>query len=364
MAAYGVELIDVTKRFGGTTAVEDLSLEVRPGEFLFVLGPSGCGKSTTLRVIGGLEEPTEGIIKIGDEVVNDVPPYKRDVAMVFQTWALFPHKTVFENIEFGLRMRGVRKKDREKRVAQYLELVRLSGYEKKMPTEMSGGEQQRVALARSLIVEPKVLLLDEPLSNLDLRLRQQMRVEISQIQKELGVTTIFVTHDQTEALTMGDRIALMNRGLIEQVGTPIELYESPRTEFAAQFVGETNFFQGVVSSIDGVKANVVTKSGLSLRIEDNVPGLTEGSKISISIRPDRVRICTGDSQRQEGNTYTGRIYLKAYLGTHVRYHIQLDDENKIFVDTPAMPGEPEYAVGDEVEVSWDADNGMCFPSKA
>ena len=364
MATSRVELIGVTKRFGSTTAVDDVSLEIDPGEFLFLLGPSGCGKTSTLRMIVGLEEPSDGVVKIDDQIVNEIPSYKRDVAMVFQNWALFPHKTVFENIEFGLRMRSVSKAERTRRVAEYLELVRLPGYERKMPSEMSGGEQQRVALARSLIVEPKVLLLDEPLSNLDLRLRQQMRVEISEIQEKLGLTTIFVTHDQTEALTMGDRIALMQDGRIEQVGSPIELYEAPKTEFAAQFVGETNLFQAVVSSLDGAKAQVKTNSGLTLRIDNALPGLQVDSKISMSIRPDRVSIGVGNSPPQKDNTCAGRVYLKAYLGTHVRYHVELDSENKMFVDRPATPGEPEYTVGDEVKVSWDADNSLAFLSKS
>lgn len=358
---YDVELINVTKKFENTVAVRNLSLQVRKSEFMFLLGPSGCGKTTTLKMIGGLLEPTEGTIKLAGKIINGVPPYKRDTATVFQTWALFPHKNVYDNIAFGLKMRRVQKDETKKRVKRFLELVRLQGYENRMPSQLSGGEQQRVALARALIVEPTVLLLDEPLSNLDLKLRQEMRVEIRLIQEKLNVTTIFVTHDQTEALCLADRIAVMNNGMIEQIGTPIEVFENPETEFVAGFMGEANFFYGKVSLVNNSTAIVTTTSGLSLMVPNKI-GLTKGSNVSISVRPVDIEIFEGKSEFQ-GNVLIGKVYHKTYMGSHMRYHIRVDDKETIFVDKRFTSGLPTYNVGEKIRVGWNIEDCLCFLSK-
>ena len=245
-----VRLDRVTKRFGDFTAVDDLSLEIKQGEFFSLLGPSGCGKTTTLRMIGGFEEVTDGTVYLGDQDVTDLPPFKRDANTVFQNYALFPHLSVFENIAFGLRRRKVPDGEIRGQVAAMLKLVELPGYEQRKPTQLSGGQQQRVALARALINHPRVLLLDEPLGALDLKLRKQMQVELKGIQSEIGITFIFVTHDQEEAMTMSDRIAVMRQGKIEQLGAPEELYERPQTEFVAGFLGVSNLLDAEVAGKD------------------------------------------------------------------------------------------------------------------
>lgn len=354
-----VQLIHVSKAFGGTAAVDDLSLDVREGEFVSLLGPSGCGKTTTLRMIAGLEEPSDGIIKIGGEVVNAVPSYRRGVGLVFQNWALFPSKTALDNVAFGLKMRGVRREERRRRAEEYLELVRLPGYGKRMPREMSGGEQQRVALARALIVEPRVLLLDEPLSNLDLRLRQQLRAEIREIQRKLGFTAIFVTHDQTEALSMSDRVAVMHLGRTEQVGAPMEVYEHPETQFVAEFIGETNLLQGAVISVDGEVTRIRTAGALSLVAGSRPSGFKESSRVVVAIRPDHLRVLRGDDS-DPGNVVRGTVYLKAYLGGQIRYYLQLREDERLFVDEAVGSGTAEYDIGDEVRVGWRPEECFCF----
>src|SRR5436853_5425330 len=261
-----VRLEGVTKRFEDVTAVDDLSLEIERGSFFALLGPSGCGKTTTLRMIGGFEEPTAGTIYLGDEPVSGRPPYKRDVNTVFQSYALFPHLSIFENVAFGLRRRGVRGADARGRVESILELVGLAGLGKRKPRQLSGGQQQRVALARALVNKPRVLLLDEPLGALDLKLRKQMQLELKAIQNDVGVTFIHVTHDQEEAMTMADSIAVMNRGRVEQLGTPSELYETPRTAFVAGFLGVSNLIQGdvrgdVVEAAKGIRLEVTALNG-------------------------------------------------------------------------------------------------------
>ncbi|MDP9242776.1 MAG: spermidine/putrescine ABC transporter ATP-binding protein, partial [Actinomycetota bacterium] len=246
MADVDVRLERVTKAFGDTVAVDDLSLDIQEGEFFSMLGPSGCGKTTTLRMIGGFEEPTRGTVYLGGRDVTDLPPYRRDVNTVFQSYALFPHLDVFENVAFGLRRKKVDKADVQKRVTDSLRLVDLPGYEKRKPTQLSGGQQQRVALARALVNEPKVLLLDEPLGALDLKLRKQMQLELKRIQTEVGITFIYVTHDQEEAMTMSNRLAVMRHGKVEQIGAPEAVYESPATEFVAGFLGASNLLDGEV----------------------------------------------------------------------------------------------------------------------
>ncbi len=354
---YDVELIDVYKSYGDVVAVEDANLEVKSGEFLALLGPSGCGKTTTLKMVGGLEEATSGVIKLKGEIVNGLPPNKRDTATVFQNWALFPHKTIFSNIAFGLKMRRIDKKTIRRRVSEYLELVRLPGYEERMPDQLSGGEQQRVALARALIVEPAVLLLDEPLSNLDLALRHQMRVEIKDIIGKVHVTTIFVTHDQTEALGMADRIVVMSKGRIEQIGTPSEIYDHPATEFVAGFVGQPTFFHGKVASIDDEKIIVDTEYGLKLVCQKK-PDLSTGDEVVVSIRVENMLICKEDEEPD--NCFQGLVYQKTYMGSHMQYHVRLGEDHRVTVDEKFGLQSPGYDIDDTIKIGWKSGDSMCF----
>jgi spermidine/putrescine ABC transporter ATP-binding subunit len=362
-AVPDVRLERVSKRFGDVIAVDRFSLDVPSGELLCLLGPSGCGKTTLLRMIAGLDQATEGTILIAGEDVTEMPPDKRDTAMVFQNWALFPHKSVFENVLFGLRMRGVRRADARDRINKYLELVRLPGLEERMPGQLSGGQQQRVALARALIVEPKVLLLDEPLSNLDLKLRQQMRFEIRQIQRSLGITTIFVTHDQMEALEISDRIAVLSSGAIEQIGAPSEVYSQPHSRFVAAFVGESNFVEGQVISEDAANLKLSTSAGLTVRLRSS--GLLhEGDDAVLCIRPEHISLAAtaGPTPATTENVFRGTVALKAFMGAIVRYHVELAKGSQMFIDRPNSAGEEVFDIGDEVFVSWDANEGPgCFP---
>src|SRR5690348_488084 len=286
--AVAVKLVDVVKRFGETVAVDHIDLEVRDGEFFSLLGPSGCGKTTTLRMIGGFEEPTSGLIELQGQDVTWLPPYRRNVNTVFQNYALFPHLSIFENVAFGLRRRGVKGAEVRQRVTEMLELVELPGYEKRKPNQISGGQAQRVALARALINRPAVLLLDEPLGALDLKLRKQMQVELKRIQQEVGITFIYVTHDQEEAMTMSDRIAVMNKGRYEQLGDPEVLYERPTTRFVAGFLGVSNLLPATVVGRDGAYASVKLRDDTAIRVPS---ALVDGqTTVNIGVRPEKIRL--------------------------------------------------------------------------
>jgi len=276
-----IRLIELTKRFGEVLAVDAVSLDIRTGEFFSLLGPSGCGKTTTLRMIGGFELPTSGRIELRGRDVTLVPPERRPVNMVFQSYALFPHLSVFDNVAFGLRRRKVPDADVRRRVGVTLELVRLTGYDRRGPGELSGGQQQRVALARALVCEPTVLLLDEPLGALDLKLRRQLQVELKRVQVEVGITFVYVTHDQEEALALSDRIAVLNGGRIEQLGTPEELYDRPRTRFVADFIGTTNLLAGKVTTVDGGSAVLALEAGG--RCVVGADGLVPGAAVEIAV---------------------------------------------------------------------------------
>jgi len=304
-----VTIEGVTKRFDDVVAVDNLSLEIPSGSFYALLGPSGCGKTTTLRMIGGFEEPTSGAIYLGDREVSGLPSYKRDVNTVFQSYALFPHLTIFENVAFGLRRKGVGKADVTQRVGDALELVDLGGFGKRKPSQLSGGQQQRVALARALVNRPRVLLLDEPLGALDLKLRKQMQLELKGIQGEVGITFVHVTHDQEEAMTMADQIAVMNAGQIEQLGTPSELYETPRTAFVASFLGVSNLIEGEVR--DGA---VVTPGGVRLEVA-NLNSATGG--VSVGVRPEKIHL-----NGPEANRIDGRVVESAYIGVATQYVVE------------------------------------------
>jgi len=324
---------NVTKKFGDTTAVEDVSLKVEKGEFFTLLGPSGCGKTTTLRLITGFLKPDRGSIYFGDKLVNDIPAYKRGAAMVFQSYALFPHMTVFENMEFGLRIKHLPKNEIEKRVKEKLDLVCMSGYEKRMPKQMSSGEQQRIALARALVIEPNVLLLDEPLSNLDAKLRQSMRDEIRDLQKKLKITTIYVTHDQEEALVISDRVAVMRSGKIVEVGSPLEIYLYPKDIFTADFIGLMNFIEGTVSTIDEATSTaiVTTAGGLDIRVPYST-NVQDGEKVRFSIRPEDVRIFSEPIREREVNLFDGTTEKITFLGPITHCNIRLTDDTMVKVN--------------------------------
>jgi spermidine/putrescine transport system ATP-binding protein len=327
----------VTKRFDDVVAVDELTLEIPRGSFFALLGPSGCGKTTTLRMIGGFEEPDAGRIEVGGADVTGTPPYKRDVNTVFQSYALFPHLDVFENVAFGLRRRGIAKAQVTGRVKEILKIVGLEGFDKRKPRQLSGGQQQRVALARALVNGPRVLLLDEPLGALDLKLRKQMQLELKMIQHELGLTFVHVTHDQEEAMTMADSIAIMNSGRVEQLGAPEELYERPRTAFVAGFLGVSNLLQGVVSSNDTVR----TQAG-EVRVSGGLP--VAGSDVAIGVRPEKLRL-GGDGV----NRLSGTVAERAYIGVATQY----------VVKTPAGPvtvfvqSSGDAVAGDAVTITWD-----------
>jgi spermidine/putrescine transport system ATP-binding protein len=327
--AADVALQDVTKRFGTVVAVDHVSMRIAGGTFTSLLGPSGCGKTTTLRMIAGFEQPTEGEILIGDQPVAGVPPYRRNVNTVFQHYALFPHMDVERNVGYGLRQVGVRKAEEARRVGEALELVRLSGYEKRRTWELSGGQQQRVALARALVNRPTVLLLDEPLGALDLKLRKEMQLELKSLQHEVGITFIYVTHDQEEAITMSDTIAVMRDGRIQQAGRPADLYERPRTRFVAGFLGASNFIPATfVHAVDGGTQAVVEAAGgrrLVGQMTDVDVTPPPGAPVTIAVRPERIDVRPADAAGAHGSGETaleGRIGESTYLGDQREYRVE------------------------------------------
>ena len=312
-----LHLVNLTKTFGDFKAVDNLTLTIPAGSFFALLGPSGCGKTTTLRMVAGLEEPTSGQIKLGQEDVTNLPPYKRWVNTVFQSYALFPHLTIYENVAFGLRRQKA--KDIDNQVKAMLELVELTTQAQKKPQQLSGGQQQRVAVARALINEPDVLLLDEPLGALDLKLRRQMQLELKRIQTEVGITFVHVTHDQEEAMTMADTIAVMNEGKIEQMGSPIQIYEHPKTAFVANFLGQTNLFEGTVAGIEGDELAVKVKD-----VVFHVP-LTSteirSGRIVFGVRPEKVKIVDQGKTGLPKNQINGSIKLTAFVGVSTQYEV-------------------------------------------
>ncbi len=328
-----VRIEGVTKRFGDFVAVDDLSLEVKPGEFFSMLGPSGCGKTTTLRMIGGFEEVSAGTIYLGDVDVTGLPPFKRATNTVFQNYALFPHLSIYENIAFGLRRRKLPDAEVREKVGTMLELVELPGYEKRKPSQLSGGQQQRIALARALVNNPQVLLLDEPLGALDLKLRKQMQVELKRIQNEVGITFIFVTHDQEEAMTMSDRIAVIHRGRIEQLGTPEDLYERPATDFVARFLGVSNLLEAQVAGSDDRFTSMRLKDGTIVRAPAGmVNGATE---VRVGVRPEKLRIIAledGESGvTTDLNAIEGTVLDSSYMGVSTQYLIATPYDHRVIV---------------------------------
>ena len=366
-AVPDVRLIDLTKRFREIVAVDAISLDIAAAEFFSLLGPSGCGKTTTLRMIGGFELPTSGRVELRGRDVTMDPPERRPVNMVFQSYALFPHLCVFDNVAFGLRRRKVPDDEVRRRVGATLELVRLTGYDRRGPGELSGGQQQRVALARALVCEPTVLLLDEPLGALDLKLRRQLQVELKRVQVEVGITFVYVTHDQEEALALSDRIAVMNGGRIEQLGTPEELYDRPRTRFVADFIGTTNVMAGTVASVAGNGALVQLEAGG--RCVVGADGLAPGDTIEIGVRPEalelRLRVApdaVAGEGAAAGSWLRGTIEQSAYLGTSISYQVRTDGGQRVVATVPRTHG--RLATGTPVEVRWRSDDALVLGGPA
>jgi spermidine/putrescine transport system ATP-binding protein len=327
-----VKLENVTKAFKDTVAVDDVSLTIEHGEFFSLLGPSGCGKTTTLRMIGGFEEPSAGVIYLGDEEVSRLPPYKRNVNTVFQSYALFPHLDVYENVAFGLHRKKVPRDETKQRVQEILSLVGLEGYGKRRTNQLSGGQQQRVALARALVNTPQVLLLDEPLGALDLKLRKHMQLELKSIQAEIGITFVYVTHDQDEAMTMSDRLAVMNAGHFEQIGTPREVYEAPQTGFVARFLGASNLLSGEIESSDGAIAKVRLAAGSTISLPaDRLP--RPRGAVSVGVRPEKITIQRADAPTVPGgtNSVDATIEMSTYTGVSTSYSCTTSDGTNVVV---------------------------------
>jgi len=350
MAEYAVELRDVSKHFGPVVAVDRVSLSIRDGEFFSLLGPSGCGKTTTLRLIAGFELPTEGEVYIGGALQGETPPYRRPVNTVFQNYALFPHMTVYENVAFGLQMRKVPRGEIRERVLEALEMVRLPGMENRKPDQLSGGQQQRVALARALVNRPKVLLLDEPLGALDLKLRKAMQLELKALQHRVGITFVYVTHDQEEALTMSDRIAVMNQGQVLQIGSPEEIYERPASRFVADFIGETNFLYGQVKGERAGEAVVLVDGSLEVCVPtDREVGV--GDEVTVAIRPERISV---HAEPPDPCALPGRVEEVIYVGTDIRYLVRLTGETIVTVrrQNPGAGALARFPAGAQVYLHW------------
>jgi len=332
IAPPAVQLKGVTKHFGKVVAVHKIDLDIPDGSLTTLLGPSGCGKTTILRMIAGLEKPTEGDIFIKGQRVNDTPIHKRNLGMIFQNYALFPHKSIFDNVAFGLKYRDVSKADIKAKVKQALEVVRLPGVEQRMPFQLSGGQQQRIALARAIVIEPDVLLMDEPLSALDENLREEMRVEVSNLQEMLGITSIFVTHDQREALTMSDSIVVMNEGRKQQEGPPEEVYDTPASHFVADFIGHSNFFKGGIAQIAEDLTTVELKDGNRLNV--NQPGEWKaGQRVEVVARAQKVYLTHKDQSLPDiaENIFQGQIKDRSYMGGEVRFFVELEGGTTVHV---------------------------------
>jgi putative spermidine/putrescine transport system ATP-binding protein len=349
-----LELKSLSKRFGAVKAIDDVSLTVGDGEFFSLLGPSGCGKTTLLRSIAGILQPDAGRIALDGRDITSVPVHARNTALVFQSYALFPHLTVFENIAFGLRMRREKEPAIKTRVDEALDLVRLGGMGGRLPAQISGGQQQRVALARALVVRPALLLLDEPLSNLDARLREEMRTEIRRIQRAVGITTILVTHDIQEAFALSDRIAVMNQGKAEQIGTPADIYLRPATQFVAEFAGQVNHFAVRVERIVGGRVEAAAADGTRFWIAPAGPMPSVGSELVAILRPERVRLDGG----AYANRFTATVEDVTYLGGLTTYRLKLG-EHRLLAQAQNL-GAPALAAGATVEVGWEAEDGVCL----
>jgi spermidine/putrescine transport system ATP-binding protein len=349
-----LDLRGLTKRFGDFVAVDDLSLEVAAGEFLTLLGASGSGKTTTLRMIAGFERPSGGEILMAGAPIAALPPFKRDINTVFQHYALFPHMSVRDNVGYGLRMRGVAKAEREDRVSRALAMVKLDQLGGRAPRQLSGGQQQRVALARALVNRPRVLLLDEPLGALDLKLRKEMQLELKRLQTHLGITFVYVTHDQEEALTMSDRIVLMRQGRIAQVGTPRELYDRPASRYVADFIGETNLLPGIVVESGGGLATLRVGDAVLRGVSDAASA--PGAEAWLTVRPEAIRLIPGDAAPDGHNLVAGSVTDAVYAGSTLRVHVTLPSGQRLVA---SVPSGTSVTLGGPVRLAWPVEQGRC-----
>lgn len=350
-----VEIEGVNKIYGTNHVVKDLNLTVEEGEFLTLLGSSGCGKTTTLRMIAGFEEPSTGSIKVEGESIEEKEPFERNVNTVFQSYALFPHMTIYDNIAYGLKMKKVPKAEIKERVTEMMSLVQLEGFEKRYPSQLSGGQKQRVAIARALINRPRVLLLDEPLGALDLKLRKQMQLELKRLQKKLNITFIYVTHDQEEALTMSDRIAIMHDGVLDQLGTPTEIYEAPATKFVATFIGETNIFDGTVSFVKDDEVQVMVENGF---ISGKATGFRFGEYMTVSVRPEKMKY---SNSPVDGFGITAVVKDYVYVGSIIKCIVSLPNGNELKIERLAGQELPE--IGSHIYPYWEKEDAVLIHSK-
>ena len=357
-AAPSVRLQGVSKRFGDLTAVREMDLDIPRGEFFTMLGPSGCGKTTTLRMIAGFEEPSDGTVLLDGEDVTGLPPFKRATNTVFQTYALFPHLSVERNVAFGLQRKRVSKEETRRRVSEELERVGLAAHANRKPRQLSGGQQQRVALARALVNRPSVLLLDEPLGALDLKLRKQLQVELKRIQQDVGITFVYVTHDQEEALTMSDRIAVMDHGVIEQLGEPEEIYERPRTTFVAGFIGVSNLMPGEVVSTGTGTVELRLDAGVTVRT--GAAGVSVGDRAHAVVRPEKLQLRRANGAAPDGRaSVDGQVESSLYMGTATQVIVRLTDDTRMTVLVPNTDEEARRqlpAAGDPARLTWSSDN--------
>ena len=360
-----VKLENVRKQYGSFIAVHQADFAIGRGEFFAMLGPSGCGKTTTLKMIAGFEQPTAGQVFLEGEDVSHTPPHKRNVNTVFQQYALFPHMSVFDNVAFGPRSKKLPEAEVKSRVGEMLDVVRLGEFAQRRPAQLSGGQQQRVALARALVNYPSALLLDEPLAALDLKLREAMQIELKRIQREVGITFVFVTHDQGEALTMSDRIAVMSQGHVEQIGTPQEIYRSPASLFVAGFIGSANLLPGTVQSHDGADAVVALKAGSTIRVAGQASAHAVGAHVSVMLRPERLR--PSEQADANGQSLYGTLTDLVFQGATARMIVRLADGTELTCLADSSARMPQIVVGATINVSWDADCGYVlagWPEKA
>ncbi|HJW74077.1 MAG TPA: ABC transporter ATP-binding protein [Thermoleophilia bacterium] len=362
---YDIEIEHVTKRFGDFTAVKDMNLKIRKGEFFSMLGPSGCGKTTTLRMVAGFEQPTEGEIYVASAPVAGVPPYKRPVNTVFQNYALFPHLNVWENVAFGLKRQKVPADEMKKRVQEALEMVEMDKMVQRRPSQLSGGQQQRVALARALVNRPTVLLLDEPLGALDAKLRKAMQLELKKLQSDVGITFIYVTHDQEEALTMSDRLVVMSQGLCEQVGRPIDIYENPESAFVANFIGVSNIYLSDVISVTDGMAECRTDQGLGVKVMTGRHDVRAGQKVGVVIRPEKLFITPIDDVHEmedRQNVYDGTIKAVVYIGSITQFIVDIEGKHlaQVLQQNLLHTERREWQQGQKIKVGCWGDSGSLI----
>ncbi|WP_289141265.1 ABC transporter ATP-binding protein [uncultured Brevibacillus sp.] len=356
-----VELRGIIKKFQNNVVVQDFNLQVEQGEFIAFLGPSGCGKTTTLNMIAGFLDPDGGDLLIKGQRMNGVPPYKRELGMVFQTYSLFPHMTVAENIAYGLKLRKVGKQEMQERVKRVLELVKLPNVADRYPKQLSGGQRQRIAIARALVIEPSLLLLDEPLSNLDAKLREELRDELKRLHQEIGVTTIFVTHDQEEALALSDRIVVLNHGFVEQIGTPLEIYNQPASEFVHTFIGKTNRMEGEVIAIDADGIKVRTTGGLLIQAAKQAREFSLQQKVIVFVRPEKIKL--SDTGVHTGaNQVEGHLQLASFLGSYTECEV-VAGKHTLSVKVQMSDKSAEREAGTTVYCNWDAEDVLIMPAE-